>query len=1387
MNNTLAICLLFFFSCGFVSKAQKPYCSASHVYQNSLKGNNNPINYVIAIEQVLIKNNQNTLFDNKGDGFSGDSACGLEYRLLNSKDSFVNLFKGGYYQFYVSSSSAYGYGASFGLFIDLNGDYDFNDSGEFLGEWKDLNNGKYKPSVLIPFEFKIPCNARLGNSRLRLVCNYNGNPVTKLHGCTSCNGTALYGETADISIFIEPTPEFSADFNIPYDTLWTKTQYYFSNKNIKNYIAHQWFCDGILVQKNRNSNFSNSSSLWNQPGRHCLQLNSSSCIHKDSIVKCIDILSPSNIPIADFVSSGTTIYQYDLMGLYDVSSYGPWKWTWNIYDSTTYATDGFYPSIASGDVLVDPSKLGLNEFSKTPQISFAYPGCYTVELTATNDIGPSVTKKKTCYINVVLPNEFNIGYGVYGPQNNNYIDNNHGVIYDNGGKLDKYSNNQGYGSRSYLCITPCSAKKIYLKFSQLKLSDSMDILKIWDGNSAGGQGTVLLAQLTKGSAIPKTLTATSGSMFILFESNSTGTDSGFTAYFETELGNVASPQPYINTSTSNIYKGIPFEFINASSNISGIPNWKWSVDKNPILVYNQDKFKFTINDTFNHLVCLEMTSCAGKVKSCQTFKASEIPAQQVSIDFKADKVRLNLQTETVVLTPLTNYADNFSWIISPNTYELLNPPSNPNNYGPGFINYPLLTGDSFPTPIIRFKEKGCYNIQLRAYNNADKKNTVRFIIKNEYICALDYCQPNVKFISQDIGFNQVELSISSNQKTIFLQKSHIESSGYSDYSLQKNKITFCENYNLTLKRNTNGNPVNVWVFFDWNADSDFDDLNEKYKLADASYSNSFNFNFTSPNLNQAYEGEIRMRVMMNYDSDSSQICGVNTSGESEDYTLLLTKDKIEPQLTLIGSDTVKIPQYKTYVDSGAIAFDNIEGDITHKIVQNNNIEVFVPGLYEVEYLVSDCSGNINKKSRIVIVYPLIEMPTLIINNNSNECIDAKRNNPTYIDPGATAFKTNPPQNLTNNIVVYGSVNTRIVGDYQLTYVVKDIVGNTSSKVRNVCVRDLNKPILVPPVDTNVEIGKIWLDPVYADDAYDRNCTIQRKWLNNKALSTFIKDVYTVTYYATDSSGNEAIPITINYRVDDFVPPTIQLNTPDVVIHDVGNPFYTMDATVSDNYYSADFISIRLIYNDVNPKKLGTYAQTYEAVDGSGNVSYKTRTVKIVDLTAPRIWANIIHGCVGENIWPMSGIKISDNYYSPQSLLPKVEIVTQNVNIWEEGIYFIVYRVTDPSGNTSKDFTRYAYFTYFPKCENNTNSIDNLIDNSLNIYPNPNQGIFRIECTDKINASDIKLFNSSGQCLSVDDYQIEGNQIDMSAFGSGIYLLQIQIGEHLISRKIVIEK
>jgi hypothetical protein len=289
----------------------------------------------------------------------------------------------------------------------------------------------------------------------------------------------------------------------------------------------------------------------------------------------------------------------------------------------------------------------------------------------------------------------------------------------------------------------------------------------------------------------------------------------------------------------------------------------------------------------------------------------------------------------------------------------------------------------------------------------------------------------------------------------------------------------------------------------------------------------------------------------------------------------------------------------------------------------------------------------------------------------------------------------------------------------------------------------------------------------------------------------LRRTYPVVYTAYDQSSNQSTAVARNYRVDDFIAPMISLNTFDVVYHEVRTAYNSVAASVSDNYYGPGQVSLVKIFSDVDATKLGTYTEVYEAVDGSGNKTQKIRTVKVVDTQAPRIWGEIIHGCVGENIWPMFGISTTDNYYSPADLKPLVEIVNQNVNIWEEGIYSITYRVTDPSNNTSNEFTRLVYFTYWPKCFNSTVSVNDVksIEETVSVYPNPSNGIVNVDLQGLIaqNAS-IEVYNAMGQLILVNNYTESNSkfEINLSGNASGIYTIKLIADGQVITKRVVLQ-
>ncbi len=67
-------------------------------------------------------------------------------------------------------------------------------------------------------------------------------------------------------------------------------------------------------------------------------------------------------------------------------------------------------------------------------------------------------------------------------------------------------------------------------------------------------------------------------------------------------------------------------------------------------------------------------------------------------------------------------------------------------------------------------------------------------------------------------------------------------------------------------------------------------------------------------------------------------------------------DNISPEITLKGSDNIKLYESSDYEEPGFIAFDNYDGDITKNVIVQNDIKEEV-GDYKITYIVEDSSGN----------------------------------------------------------------------------------------------------------------------------------------------------------------------------------------------------------------------------------------------------------------------------------------------------------------------------------------------------------------------------------------------------------------------------------------------
>ena len=88
-------------------------------------------------------------------------------------------------------------------------------------------------------------------------------------------------------------------------------------------------------------------------------------------------------------------------------------------------------------------------------------------------------------------------------------------------------------------------------------------------------------------------------------------------------------------------------------------------------------------------------------------------------------------------------------------------------------------------------------------------------------------------------------------------------------------------------------------------------------------------------------------------------------------------DNISPEITLKGSDNIKLYESSDYEEPGFIAFDNYDGDITKNVIVQNDIKEEI-GDYKITYIVEDSSGNktmvtrnvkiLDKKKNIGTIY-----------------------------------------------------------------------------------------------------------------------------------------------------------------------------------------------------------------------------------------------------------------------------------------------------------------------------------------------------------------------------------------------------------------------------------
>jgi hypothetical protein len=194
----------------------------------------------------------------------------------------------------------------------------------------------------------------------------------------------------------------------------------------------------------------------------------------------------------------------------------------------------------------------------------------------------------------------------------------------------------------------------------------------------------------------------------------------------------------------------------------------------------------------------------------------------------------------------------------------------------------------------------------------------------------------------------------------------------------------------------------------------------------------------------------------------------------------------------------------------------------------------------------------------------------------------------------------------------------------------------------------------------------------------------------------VPGTYEITYTSTDAAGNVAEPVIRTVNVVDTTGPAITLNGDSTVTVECHTSYTDAGATAFDACGN-DSVPVNTS-GSVNVNAVGTYTITYTATDGT-NSSTKTRTVNVVDTTAPTINcpADIVVTLPANS--PATSMPVNFNVTASDSCSTTATVTTTQASgsNFPVGTTTVTATATDPSGNSSSctfNVTVHYLFTGF---------------------------------------------------------------------------------------------
>lgn len=1038
----------------------------------------------------------------------------------------------------------------------------------------------------------------------------------------------------------------------------------------------------------------------------------------DSITKNIYVDTPSRKPVADFYFDKNEMGLTERVNAHDISQFGPTKWEWKLNPECYNCND------QNQLFNVFERQAGVSGTDVPhPQFYAREGGVFDVCLKVWNDRGVD-SICKTQYVKVI--------HGVLMCDGTTIKDTHkEGYLYDLGAS-NNYSAMVVQQCQGGFLIDPC-ATKVTLNIEQFRLRN-VDNLIIRDGGPTGNllatlSGANLAADKRRYECLTGRafLTMTTGPATSIAEG-----DSGFVIRWTSDPANYPLPNPGF-TAPDQVYSGTQVNYINTTTG-QGEITYNWDTDGNG----NFDAVTTNASHTFStlapvdYVIRLLATNCTGQVQFSKVIKVLPITTAPLA-NFSAQSTEGFATDAFKLFDNSLNGVTQRTWSFTPND-----------------VVYLSGTNKNSEKPVVRLPSVGKYTVQLLVKNSFGSDS----IIKTSYLNVLAYAAPyteNVLPLSSDVGISRVVFADIDTSTAV-------NAPVYLDLHEKKEATLYRGvNYAVRAYRNATTNPMTRRIWVDMNLDGNFYGQDEQIASEENAKTLYLAGSFQIPN--NVDPGRLtRLRVGVSLGS-SDLTPDKATAGCFEDYGIKIGEDLTKPEIELLGPALYRVELNKPYTEPGVKATDNREGNISDRYEREGTVNTAAVGYYKLKYFVRDLYNNVSDTVERVVQVELNQTgPVITLNGNDTTYVEAFE---SFTDPGATATDNNG-NDITAKMTVSGTVNVNLLGEYPITYWVRDAFNFEKTRTRIVIVRDTKAPTITtiyggPYIKHQVNTPYTDMQIILDDNYYPIDqLTVNRQGSINTNIAG---RQYQLVYTISDPSGNVSAPYIVWVTVQDTIKPFVALkgSNPhliDVFAKSIDDP----GVDYSDNYYDKSTL-FYTAYVNVDVTKLGkNNTITYVVKDGAGNETRIVRDVHVVDRERPRIkiqGGTTITMLRGE-LYVERGVQLEDNYNSQEELEKRLEVTTtleddprggwsSSLGGWKE----VTYVVTDESGNRSDAVTR--------NIEVGTTSLEEHNESSgISVYPNPASNELFIKINDV----------AAGKPVNVIVYNMLGAQVSGSVIASG---------------------